>query len=278
MCNNCRDLDQFTDHIIHDGLHPDDVFDIYESKNIFTAKGDLPGVGDIASTDDYKRSRRSLGGSALKSLERQKKAFIGDMVQLWHDRRQSRFSASIYRDSAKKILKDYYTKAYLLGIKSSGVRKGAMPEKDYRLSQEDQNWINSAYRQELRFFNKAISVIADQESEDYTRRRVKAYSDSLTYVFEGAKVRYSPSNSIIYWRLGEAEHCPSCIYLQSLSPYTRETLPTTPKAGMTLCLHNCKCKLVVQNVSSDRYERVRSSNKSPKTVHRELLRIKRKRK
>ena len=58
--------------------------------------------------------------------------------------------------------------------------------------------------------------------------------------------------------------CPDCVYLAKNSPYTSETLPTTPKTGVTRCRSWCYCTLRVQKVSKRRYNAVRKRNKSAK--------------
>jgi hypothetical protein len=48
----------------------------------------------------------------------------------------------------------------------------------------------------------------------------------------------------IYW-VTDDDPCSSCDLLSSQSPYTAETLPTTPAAGDTQCLSRCRCFLEV---------------------------------
>lgn len=55
----------------------------------------------------------------------------------------------------------------------------------------------------------------------------------------------SPFTAIFDWVLGGAEeHCEDCPVLAEGSPYSRDTLYTTPGAGDTPCLCYCKCHLV----------------------------------
>ena len=57
------------------------------------------------------------------------------------------------------------------------------------------------------------------------------------------------STGLIDWFLHPAEHCEAtpgffgCVDLAAGSPYTAETLPTTPGAGGTTCRGNCNCTL-----------------------------------
>lgn len=48
----------------------------------------------------------------------------------------------------------------------------------------------------------------------------------------------------IWWRLGDADHCRSCVALADGSPYRPGALPTVPRGGKTECLVSCACSLV----------------------------------
>lgn len=53
------------------------------------------------------------------------------------------------------------------------------------------------------------------------------------------------SSGDIWWRLGQPEtnHCTDCPALAQGSPYTAQSLPTSPRANQTACLINCLCFL-----------------------------------
>ena len=60
------------------------------------------------------------------------------------------------------------------------------------------------------------------------------------------RVMGTPNVYAIYWVLNKnAEHCDSCVYLRDHGPYHRYNIPTTPGAGQTQCLGNCKCRLMM---------------------------------
>ena len=77
-------------------------------------------------------------------------------------------------------------------------------------------------------------------------KRSGMYANTLNGISWNAMVEKQPDNVRIRWKLGTAEHCVDCIILASQSPYTKASLPTTPRAGATACLSNCKCKLTFQ--------------------------------
>jgi len=71
------------------------------------------------------------------------------------------------------------------------------------------------------------------------------YGDALDSQFWNGYVAGIPDGVDIYWKLGtpKTEHCPDCLDIAAGSPYTKETLPTTPGAGHTRCLTRCYCSL-----------------------------------
>jgi hypothetical protein len=53
----------------------------------------------------------------------------------------------------------------------------------------------------------------------------------------------------VWWKgPHDKKTCESCNYLFEHSPYSKWTLPTTPRSGMTLCLTNCRDRLFVRRV------------------------------
>lgn len=73
--------------------------------------------------------------------------------------------------------------------------------------------------------------------------RSAMYGLAIEGGYNRGAVDASPPGQLIWWRLGDARHCVDCPILAANSPYTAETLPTTPRAGSTTCWTNCKCHL-----------------------------------
>jgi hypothetical protein len=74
--------------------------------------------------------------------------------------------------------------------------------------------------------------------------RAQAYANATGAAFNLGAVDGGPPGELIVWVLGNADHCAECPLLAAYGPYTRETLPTVPRAGATPCRSNCKCSLV----------------------------------
>lgn len=179
-------------------------------------------------------------------------------------------SKTAFKKQSKQLLKDAYTKAFQLGIKSSGV--GRVSGKfGTNLTKEEERWVKSAFSQEMRYFNQFFDQIVKGTSRQNILHRIKNYALTVNAIFEAGKVRSISAESLIYWVLHPAEHCPDCLELSKRSPYTKYTLPTTPKAGVTRCLMNCKCTLRYKKATPEQLQAALKRNAQPNTVIRKIL-------
>jgi hypothetical protein len=88
------------------------------------------------------------------------------------------------------------------------------------------------------------------------RNRMRLYLGKARGVSAQASVDGLPLETEIYWRLGSNEkHCGECPTLASISPFFPDDLFTTPGAGDTPCLGNCKCYLEFKLDEGTLYER-----------------------
>ena len=146
----------------------------------------------------------------------------------------------VLKDLKDAFLQQYH-KAYQLGIKASatGVVVG------HTMTSEDQRWVESSWKHEQTYFNRFLdSALRGNLSPSQIRQRAGMYGAAVRGVYEAGRVVGSHPDSLIWWVYNpEAHHCTSCIYLRDQSPYTKRTLPTTPRAGLSECLTNCKCHL-----------------------------------
>jgi hypothetical protein len=72
-------------------------------------------------------------------------------------------------------------------------------------------------------------------------RRASMYAARLYGTANEALVLVA--DEAIEWRLGETDHCRSCLRLAANSPYPAGTLPTVPRGGKTECVTNCGCEI-----------------------------------
>ena len=77
-------------------------------------------------------------------------------------------------------------------------------------------------------------------------QRITMYANAVKGAYNFGAVSGGRDGEKIYWRLGACDHCPDCPVLNLNSPYTRNTLPTMPGQGGTVCKSNCCCYLSFQ--------------------------------
>jgi len=170
-------------------------------------------------------------------------------------------------------LKHHYYHAYKLGLHGAGL-KHAMDYKTIRLTGEEQDWVESAWQHEARYFTSFFDDLVTDSSRTNVYRRVDAYVETINAIYHAGLVRATPAETIWFWRLHPAEHCEGCKVLARYSPYTKFTLPTTPKAGSTQCLSNCKCSLEARTARPGEVERVAAKNLANSTMLKKLAKLK----
>lgn len=185
------------------------------------------------------RERMSQGlaemGNALAS-------FREDMVSL-----VSRFQAG--QATSVEALAEWkaLTGKYYVDMFKAGARSVGNPYFD-DLTSKDMAFINKARRFESKFFKGFLDDMNDPNFNAVHPflDRAEYYADSAKAQFYNGMVAGAGKEVEIDWVLGIAEHCEDCIIISSGSPYTWDTLPTTPQAGDTECLFNCKCHLEIR--------------------------------
>jgi hypothetical protein len=179
-------------------------------------------------------------------------------------------SKTRWQNTIKKTLRDAYAAAFEMGLESSGVTKVRAG-----VASMDRDFVESAVREEMRYFNKLIRQIDAGKVRGNMMNRLKAYSDALKHMYYAGRVMGTPKGMIIDWIAPmDRNTCGGCKFMFKHSPYTKETLPTTPRAGDTPCLNRCRCRLVMRTVPPAKYEIVNKSHLAKSTYQRKLSSIK----
>ena len=136
-----------------------------------------------------------------------------------------------------------FTRARELGVRSTGFQ---LP-----LEGRDQSVLGEAVREEMHFLGGFLEQFLNDELKMPFDQRLDMYGRTIDSIFHAGAVASLPTQAIIHWRLGIAEHCRDCIYLSSISPFTKpgqgaNPLTVVPRAGDTKCKSNCKCSLVYE--------------------------------
>lgn len=171
-----------------------------------------------------------------------------------------------------------YEQSFRLGLEAQGVGKLTSPSSRRVVGSQptpaDIKWIDGAVKQELAYWNKFMRAVKTNTLRMPLPDRLDMYVRTVDSVFTAGRVQGSPDTSIISWVFGDAEHCKECVLLESLSPFTKDSLPTTPRAGDTRCLSNCKCKLVIKRAPLHIYQAI-ARRQRPKTFTLKVLEVSR---
>lgn len=192
-----------------------------------------------------------------------------------HDK--GRTSLADFKEEATKVMKRAWKDAFLAGIRSTGIAGRGQGMSGVELAADDEKWLRSAMAHEMRFLNKFIAAV---ESGDYKmplERRTEMYVRALESFYDSARVIGLPATSVLRWTgKRDKKVCASCVYLHKHNPYHKKTLPTVPRAGLTICLTNCRDRLLVRVVDPAKALEVLQGSKYTRDGHvRNLLEIKR---
>jgi len=208
-------------------------------------------------------SRRSLEKDSLKRLNRAVSSLERDMSKLWSRYRREEISRTKFRNEMKAALRHAYTDAYMLGTRASGLTRAS--DLGSHIGVDEKKWLKSVVSSEQRYFNRFLSELLKGTSKTKASVRIRNYANAVRSVYDSSRVLQLPDGVIIHWMLESDIPCPECRLLHKLSPFTKFTLPTTPKGGATRCLSNCYCRLRIVTAKPLEVQRVAKRNRS--TTH-----------
>lgn len=260
-----------------------ELLKVFEGKDVGTFKGDISSFKqlaiDAASTMSKPvTSRRNLEKAATKKLDKLVKSLekeLSSHLSKFKGEGDRKISETQFRKRMKDSLKLAYLRAYDLGTEASGLGR-ANKGLTQHSSDSEKKWVQSAISQEQKYFNKFLNALVKGESKTKSKYRISQYANALRSVFESSRVLQLPDGIIIHWVLQSNNPCSDCRLLHRMSPYTKETLPTTPKAGRTRCLGNCYCKLRVVKAKATEVTKVRRKNRSSEYLLKKLKKSKKK--
>lgn len=168
-----------------------------------------------------------------------------------------------------------YKRAWELGKAASGILRQKRPRP---ASREEESWFRSAVREELKYWNAFLDELG--KSTDFSKRsftireRVSMYADTVGFMFNSARMSGLPDNVLLHWFPKEKKGmCKGCEYIVKHSPFPRDVMPTTPKAGDTPCLMHCKHRVIARYVSPSEVDARRRILPSKQQMLRALGRI-----
>lgn len=170
-------------------------------------------------------------------------ARVADMDRLTQRLADRKITPDEWYDAFDAILQRGHADAYTLGRQ----RSGDLTSQDFsdllkgRAAADEQSkflqgFLDDIHGGRYRLDDGSLNTRALQV-------RTRLYASQMRGTANQAFVDASEDDDEIIWKLGATEHCPDCIELAALSPYTKETLFAQPGGGDTECLTNCDCHL-----------------------------------
>jgi hypothetical protein len=140
-----------------------------------------------------------------------------------------------------------------------------------RLTRQDFARIDATLREEMdRLLRFGTQVQAGLQSDAQILNRINMYAGTARKQFYASKPKPKHRiNQIVIERrvLGDAEHCPLCIYLSDLGWQPYGTLPapgeSVPEWKDDQCLSNCRCELETKVVGKKKGEKILAKTDRP---------------
>lgn len=184
----------------------------------------------------FDETSSKFGDSAYDEV---KAKFAGKLDRAINDYSRGNLSQSELEGRFQAAIAGSYSDAYRSGLDRWGRSD---------LSKRDEQWLRRAVSGEAKYArNFAADIASGAVSPSQAANRAGMYADSLDSVRTNGWVEGSPDGTVFVWELGVARHCNDCPSLAMASPYTKEDLPTVPRAGDTQCQSRCACHLRIES-------------------------------
>ena len=225
---------------------------LYESKkSVGSMRGRIPPTHPLLSPHGQPHIDTARSAThGLKTIEGHYRSHLTNLLKRFHRNLKNRARAE--RDG-ETLIRSYFQKAYFYGLRI----QAGHPDTPYAfsLTPSQQTYLRNASAEEVGYFNTFLRQFQlDARLRQDPSARVAAYSRTLDGIAAAGALAATPDLTIIQWKVNPlAESCTGCLWLGANGPYTRENLPTTPRAGDTQCFSNCKCELVMETVSRSEY-------------------------
>jgi hypothetical protein len=227
-------------------------------------------AGFSIDSKGFKATRRAASSQYKKEFEKLQEKFTRVITDYTLRFKSGEISQYRWQTWVKYQLRESYKEAFKLGLYSSGAK-----DINVGVAKFDEQWVKTASKHEMIYFNKLLDEIAAGRQRGSIEDRLKAYSEAMQHVFYAGRIMGTPSNHLVDWTgPNDRATCKSCRFLIEKSPYTKLTIPSTPGSGDTLCLHNCRCRLLVREVKPKVFETVNVRQRSKNWYSEKLIRIK----
>lgn len=236
---------------------------------------DMSSVKD-ADPSAFAQRRRYGADVGRRVLARTQEETREEMLMTFRAFQGKKITERGLRRYMTEAMKSAWRKVFLAGLRAGGVPgtgAGGGDSPLVGLTAHDERWIKSAMQHEMRFLNKMVKAILEGTYRMPLERRINMYVDALQSFYESARVIGLPLTTEIRWHgPSDKRTCLGCQYLFEHSPYTKITLPTTPRSGLTPCLTNCRDRLWIRRVGPEEAQKITEGSQFPRAKHIENLR------
>lgn len=234
---------------------------LFEGKSLGTAKEIDTIFLDMDQTIRARTSPKKFSDDRKKGvtvgkriLDRVKERVESDLLKVMVKHDANGFgSYAEFRKAAISVMKPAWKEVFEAGVRATGIKgTGSKTGPVVRLTKADEKWLRSAMQHEMRFLNGFMTAVDEGTYRMPLPQRVRMYARTLESFYDSARVMGLPATVLIHWT-GENDDrtCVGCKYLFDHSPYSKKTLPTVPRSGMTPCLSNCRDKLLIRQSSPE---------------------------
>lgn len=228
-----------------------DYITIAEGKTITTAYQPRRSymARELRVNNSYKNHVRGLHSAASREFRREVNRFHITLRRMLAAYFGNSLDINLFRRKSADLFVDIYRKAWELGKKASGQKKVS--------TSKDDKWFRSAVKEELSFWQSFITALSEENKRKALKvsvyDRIAMYVDTTWFMFNTARVVNMPAAVLLFWypEKKKTKMCPGCSYMVKHNPFTRDTMPTVPRAGDTPCLSRCVHKVIVRNVSPE---------------------------
>ncbi len=214
----------------------------------------------------FAKIRKAGADTGRKVLAKAKKETKQALTQIFGIYDFDSSNPEHFKKTAQTIMREAWRTVYLAGLRAGGIPgsgKGPAGELVNIEKGPESKWLKGAMQHEMRFFNKFLAAVIAGTTKMPIHKRIDMYVDALTSFYDSARVIGLPDTVLIYWAgPNDKVTCVSCEYMFKNSPFTKLTLPTVPRSGMTACLTNCRDRLMIRQASQKRVREVETEGKT----------------
>lgn len=210
-------------------------------------------------------------------LVREQKRIGPLLLKALTDHESGKFGGfAAFKKHVVSIMKPAWKRVFEAGVRATGIKgvgAGKAGAPLVKLDADDEKWLRSAMQHEMKFLNGMLQAVEEQTYKMPLPQRVRMYVRTMESFYDSARAIGLPATVLIHWKgKNDEKTCVGCNYMFQHSPYTKKTLPTVPRAGLTPCLSNCRDRLLIRQTTPEAVIAATNASKYTRGSHIKNLR------